>query len=283
MAQLKPPFAYFGAKQTIAERIVALLPDHLHYVEPFCGSLAVLLAKPPTRHETINDLDASIMTFWQVLRDQPDALVRAMRLTPHGRAEYVACVRAGPTDDPIETARRVWVRLAQGRGGQLRRTTGWRYFIDPHGSNTSMPNYLEAYRDRAEAAAERLMSVSLECRPGLELIAEYGQHPDVLLYVDPPYLGSTRNWGNQYRYELRSDGEHRELADALHAARAAVVLSGYPSDLYDLDLYAGWYRFEIPSRTSQGGTASSARTEVLWSNRPLGRDITLFDFAGEVA
>ena len=54
---LKPPFTYFGGKLTLAERIAALLPPHQHYVEPFAGSLAVLLAKPPSPMETVNDLD----------------------------------------------------------------------------------------------------------------------------------------------------------------------------------------------------------------------------------
>jgi DNA adenine methylase len=48
---------YFGSKATLAERIVALLPPHRSYVEPYAGSLAVLLAKPPTPMETVNDLD----------------------------------------------------------------------------------------------------------------------------------------------------------------------------------------------------------------------------------
>src|SRR5690606_32760652 len=104
----------------------------------------------------------------------------------------------------IEVARRVWVRLTQGRGAQLRRPTGWRHFKDPHGSSSiGMPGYLEAYRERLAPAAARLIGVSLEARPALEVIVSYGSHPDTLLYVDPPYLGSTRQWGNQYRHEMR--------------------------------------------------------------------------------
>lgn len=274
----RPPFVYFGGKQVLADRIAALLPAHLHYVEPFCGSLAVLLAKRPSRMETVNDLDREVMTFWRVLRERPEDLERATALTPHSRAEYLEALHAEPVADELETARRVWVRLTQGRAGQLRRTTGWRYFIAPRGSNRSMPGYLEAYRSRLAPCLDRLAQVSLECRPGLEVITEYGKDPETLLYVDPPYLGETRNWGNQYRHEMRDESSHRELADALRAARAAVVLSGYPSPLYD-ELYAGWDRVSMATRTTQGVT--SERTEVLWSNRPLGNQPALFDLASK--
>jgi DNA adenine methylase len=62
---------------------------------------------------------------------------------------------------------------------------------------------------------------------------------------------------------------HRELAEALNAARAVVVLSGYASDLYDRELYAGWDRHTLAANTGNG-QGDRARTEVLWSNRPIG-------------
>jgi DNA adenine methylase len=85
---VKPPFAYYGGKTTLAPIIANLLPQHEHYVEPFAGSLAVLLAKTPSRAETVNDLDGDLVTFWRVLRDRPDELERACALTPHSREEY---------------------------------------------------------------------------------------------------------------------------------------------------------------------------------------------------
>jgi len=274
---VKPPVPYFGSKQTLAPWIVSLLPAHEHYVEPFCGSLSVLLAKPPARMETVNDLDGGLMTFWRVLRDRPDELARACALTPHSRAEFEAAYGEGDLDD-LELARRVWVRLTQTRSGTLRRS-GWRHYVAPAGCSMSMPGYLEGYRDRLAPAAERLMRVSLECRPALELIASYGSRPGVLMYVDPPYLESTRGWGNNYRVEMKTEDEHRELAKALWDCSAAVVLSGYPSPLYD-ELYDGWYREQTGASTGNGRAGEQARVEVLWSNRPLGAQQTLdFDSA----
>jgi DNA adenine methylase len=257
-----PPIPYFGGKQALAPWIVSLLPDHGHYVEPYGGSLAVLLAKIPARMETVNDIDGELMTFWRVLRTRPIDLARVCALTPHSRAELLAAREA--STDELETARRVWVRLTQSPGRTLRKN-GWRRRVDPGGA--AIPRYLERYVERMPSAAERLKTVSLECAPALDLIATYGRNPRVLLYVDPPYLGDTRAPGSRYRREMRGAGEHRELAAALADCRAAVVLSGYHSPLYD-ELYAGWHTYE--RRTTTGNAVGDkSRIEVVWSNRPL--------------
>jgi DNA adenine methylase len=278
-----PPFTYYGGKQRLAPAIVSLLPPHGHYVEPFAGSLAVLLAKPRARMETVNDLDGDLVTFWRVLRDRHEDLAQHLALTPHARAEHAAAYDL-TVDDDLERARRVWVLLTQGRGATLRRT-GWRFYRDPVTSTYGMPDYLAAYVQRVPPAARRLAGVSLECRDALDVVADYGRHPDVLLYCDPPYLSTTRSSTN-YRTELATVEQHRALADALVGCRASVVLSGYESPLYD-ELYggAGWARVELSAWTGNGirngaTKVDGNRTEVLWANRPIGEP-TLFD-VGEV-
>src|SRR6185312_12837191 len=103
------------------------------------------------------------------------------------------------------------------------RRTGWRYYQDPRGSHSSMPDYIAAYCGRLAPAATRLAGVSLECKPALDIIREYGRHPDTLIYADPPYLGSTRTWGNNYAVEMRTEDEHEALAEALNECESAVV------------------------------------------------------------
>lgn len=269
MNTLAPPFPYFGGKQRIAQRIVDLLPDHEHYVEPYCGGLSVLAAKRPSKLETVNDLDGDVMHFWRILRDRPEDLARVCAMTPHSRAEYQLSRIRTDLDD-LERARRVWVALSQGRAGQLT-STGWRFYIDPDGTSMGMPGYLDAYVDRMAAMADRLHNVSLECKPALDVIRAYGANEQTLLYVDPPYLGTTRpGSASSYRQEMKGAAEHGELADVLHAAKAIVILSGYPSPEY-YDWYCDWYHVDIESWTGQGnqGTRDGARTEILWSNRPF--------------
>lgn len=265
---MKPPMTYFGGKIRIAPQIVDLMPAHGHYVEPYCGSLAVLLAKPQAPHETVNDLDKSLMTFWRVLRDQRDEFQELCELTPHSRAEHAASYETSDDLPDIEVARRVWVQLTQGRAG-VRRATGWRHYQDPSRSTGSMPDYLSGYLGRMAPAATRLRAVSLECRPALDVVADYGRHREVLLYVDPPYLGSTRQSGG-YVHEMKGDTDHADLIALLLACESAVMLSGYPNDLYESELVAGagWDRMEIATATGQGGEGQE-RTEVIWSNRAL--------------
>jgi DNA adenine methylase len=268
---LKPPFAYYGGKTTLAPKIAALLPEHDHYVEPFAGSLAVLLAKDPAKIETVNDLDGHLTTFWRVLRERPEDLERACALTPHSRLEFEDCKTfAG---DDLEIARRVWVVLTQGRRKSLEKSSAW---ITERKATIGLSRavYLEKYIQRFAPVAARLKTVGIEARDALEIISEYGAEPTVCIYADPPYLGSVRHSG--YRLEMLGDDLHVRLAAALAECKAAVVLSGYSSPLYE-DLYAGWHRLEMKAPTKLSGAA--APNEVLWSNVPLGTQME-FDLGG---
>ena len=256
---LMPPFAYYGGKTTLAPIIASLLPPHSHYVEPFAGSLAVLLAKVPSSAETVNDLDGDLVAFWRVLRDRPDDLGRLVAHTPHARAELAVAANLDEIDD-VERARRVWVRLTQSRSHSMQQSGWWRATR----SARDIPRSQFEFASRIEPAARRLRLVSLENRDALELIRDYGENPDACIYADPPYLGSTR--AANYRHELLEDDLHIRLADALNGCKSSVVLSGYDSPLY-ADLYAGWHRTELKAPTSLSGGA--AQTEVLWSNVPL--------------
>lgn len=256
---LRPPFRYFGGKTLLAPTIAELLPEHEHYVEPFAGSLAVLLAKKPSRQETVNDLDSDLVTFWRVLRDQTDDLERVAALTPHSRAELLEASDLDGIDD-LERARRIWVRLTQSRSHSMKQT-GWKYVrTTGYGARD-----LDTFVSRIGDVGARLRSVSLESRDALEVVRDYGSEPTCCLYVDPPYLGSTR--ATNYRVEMLADDAHQSLADALNQCKASIVLSGYDSPLY-AELFAGWHRVDLAGATTLSGDTD--RIEVLWSNRQLG-------------
>lgn len=269
---MKPLVPYHGGKGRLADWIADLLPPHRVYVEPFAGSAAVLLAKPRSTHEILNDVDGNVVNFYRVLREQPEGLERVCRLTPYARDEFLAADLHDDAIDDLERARRWWVRTNQSFAHTGTDATGWSTSI-MRGSNNarSVLNRI----DRFVVAAERLATVTIENRDALELISEYSV-PDGVIYADPPYLLSTRSAmtrrpGGDYSHEFAAEDDHRALATALHASSSTVLLSGYHSPLYD-DLYGAWPRIErrVLRRSSNGRSAIQAHAiEVIWTNRPL--------------
>lgn len=72
---LKSPFPYFGGKRRVAPMVWERFGDVPNMVEPFCGSLAVLLGRPSEpRIETVNDIDALISNFWRSCQADPEAV-----------------------------------------------------------------------------------------------------------------------------------------------------------------------------------------------------------------
>ena len=272
---LKPPFEYYGGKAHLAPKIAALLPPHDHYVEPFAGGLSVLLAKEPSQAETVNDLDGDLVTFWRVLRDQPEELERVCSLTPHSVDEFVSANERTTASD-LEVARRVFVVLTQGREHSLkpRDAGGWRRSLKTS-ARTPMPRVLSAQAERISAIAERMAGVSIENDDALNIIRRYGREPSVCIYADPPYLGETRGMGGGYGIDQKEEEFHREFAAACKEAKSSVVISGYDSALY-AELFAGWERMDMTTRPTQ---SRDRKMEVLWSNRPFAAQ-TAFDFGG---
>src|ERR1700740_1699849 len=115
--RLTQPLKWHGGKHYLARRIVALMPPHLHYVEPYAGGLAVLLARDPEDprlwldphrgvSEVGNDLDGRLTNFWRGLRDQElfPQFVRAVQAMPFARGEWEAAAQHDHGCDPVEDA-----------------------------------------------------------------------------------------------------------------------------------------------------------------------------------
>ncbi len=101
---LTAPFPYFGGKRRIAERVWRALGNVDHYVEPFCGSAAVLLARPDKPHrETINDADGMVCNFWRAVKHGPDGVWQhadwpVIEIDMHARNEWLIGQRESMTE-----------------------------------------------------------------------------------------------------------------------------------------------------------------------------------------
>lgn len=158
---MRTPLTYYGGKQRMAAEIVAMMPQHYSYLEPFAGGAAVLFAKPPAPRETLNDADGQIMRFWRALRERPEELAAAVAATPYGRAEWEAS-RDGEADDDVEAARRLLVNVDQ---SYARTRESW---SPPATLRTQrgrwQPGTWSSLPERLLTAAQRLRGVCLACR-----------------------------------------------------------------------------------------------------------------------
>jgi DNA adenine methylase len=251
----RPALRYFGGKWRLAPWILAHFPPHDRYVEPFGGAASVLLRKPPARLDVYNDLDRDVVAFFRTLRDHPNALIARIRLTPYSRAEFDdAAVRTG---DPVEDARRFFVRSWQSRSGAGSAAPGgWR-------RDTRRPQGTHAWDNQAHLwdVVHRLRQVQIECDDALTILARYDT-PQTLFYLDPPYVLETRarhRTTAHYAHDY-TDADHRRLAEVLAGIAGMAVLSGYDSDLYR-ELYPDWRRVSWPHARTNGRRRPA---EALW-------------------
>ena len=116
---------YPGAKWGMAAEIVALMPPHRSYLEPFFGSGAVLFNKPPSAIETVNDIDGDITNFFKVLREQPERLAQAIVLTPYSRDVFNDAHKNRGTEE-FDRAYRFAIRSKMGHGFKTYGKTGFK-------------------------------------------------------------------------------------------------------------------------------------------------------------
>ncbi|MFV0351209.1 MAG: DNA adenine methylase [Oscillospiraceae bacterium] len=257
MQKTKPVLKYPGAKQGISDWIISHFPPHRVYVEPYLGSAAVLLNKGHVPIETVNDINDDVVNLFRTIRQQPEALAKAVYSTPYARAEYNAAFATGAETD-IERARIFLIKSWQSHGHrQLHYNVGWKRDISREAAYAA--RYWADLPGRICDTAERLRGVQIESIDALELIKAYNAK-DVLIYADPPYLLSTRSQKKHYRHEM-TDADHAELLQVLRQHKGFVVLSGYDNDLYNSCLQ-DWHTDTIPTRASN----AQPRIEKIWMN-----------------
>lgn len=263
------PIAWYGGKHYMARWIIEQMPVHRVYVEPFGGMAGVLLKKEPSEIEVFNDLDGRVINFFRVIRDREslDELKRRCELTPYSREEFHDLCE---TPEPTEAIDRAWwffVRCRQARGGiGLARLTPNAWATSTR-SRRQMPEPISKYLsalDGLAAVADRFRQVVIENLPAVELIPKF-DGPETLFYCDPPYPARTRSGGKAEAYRMEmTDRDHENLLDCLRHCRGRVLISSYPSPIYEERL-KDWVRVEKETHV-QFSNSGQARTEILWKN-----------------
>lgn len=262
-----PLIRYHGGKFRLADWVIKHFPKHTCYTEAFGGAAGVLLQKPRAYAEVYNDLDGEIVNLFRVLRneDSRNKLIEQLIFTPYSRDDFQEAWEAWEAcDDSIEKARRLIIRAQMGFGsaGASKGITGFR--IDTKRAYGTAQSLWVTYPNHLAIVGQRLSGVLIENRPAIQVLQDHDDS-ETLHYVDPPYVHDTRysgaKTGRVYRHEM-SDQDHEELLKVLLELEGKVIVSGYPSEIYN-DFLAKWKRVDTSARISSG-RGTDTRTECLW-------------------
>lgn len=263
---LRPVFKCHGGKNYLKQHIIDNFPpdyQRLVYIEPYSGAGSVILNKRPGAAETLNDIHPGIVAIFSVVKDGPVDFMRRLEALTYSSETFTAALQraASSTLSGIDLAVNEYTLRRMSRGG-LKRDFAWSDRL--RGGQPGDVNAWQTAIAQIPALSDRLRGVRITSRDGLELLKE-SDDENVLAYLDPPYLHSTRAAEKAYDFEM-GEADHVRLCEALIIFKGKAIISGYDSPLYN-KLLAGWNRVgqEIANHSSQS-SAKSRKIEWLWRN-----------------
>lgn len=254
---------WFGAKRTLSSRIVSQLGPHRAYWEPFCGSMAVLLAKPVATMETVNDLHGDLVNLARTVQGEETAVELYARLNRTFMSEEVFKEQAamwkaegrrpaGEAPD-VDRAFRFFLCSWMGMNGVAGTQSYNQGFCARYTKNGG--HAAKRFHSAVESIPwwhERLRTVTILNRDGFDLLERIEDAAGVVIYCDPPYLAK----GAKYVHDFTSD-DHKRLARLLDRfQKTRVVVSYYEHPELD-SLYPEWKR--IPCETAKALVNSGKR------------------------
>lgn len=262
--RLVQPLKWHGGKHYLASKIIDLMPKHVHYVEPFFGGGSVLLKKSPEGiSEVVNDLHSELTTFWRVLQDGRKfaKFRRIIEAMPFSQVEWNDA--HAPAENPVRQAVNFFVRCRQSRAGKLDCFATLSRNRTRRQMNEQASSWMSAIEGLADVA-DRLKRVVILDDDALNVIRSQ-DGPNTLFYLDPPYLHQTRVTKSDYDHEMSTD-QHVALLDTINRCSGKVLLSGYPSKLYQSKLRNWNYEdIEIDNKASSA-KQKPIMTERIWMN-----------------
>lgn len=246
--KIKAIVPWFGAKRKLAPQIVEIMGPHRVYWEPFCGSMAVLMLKPPCEMETVNDLHGDLINLARVIQDKDlgfklyEKLSRTLYVEQLWRESKERGISGETNGQPdIDRAYDYFVVSWMGLNGV---------------SGTARCNYQFALRwcrgggqgarrwrsvvESMPAWHKRLANVVIVQRDAFEILENIKDKRDTVIYCDPPYFDKSDKYVHDFTAE-----QHEQLAQSLRRFSKGRVLVSYYDDPRLKVLYEGFNRIEF--------------------------------------
>ena len=291
---LTAPFPYFGGKSLACAQVWAAFGEVKNYVEPFCGSAAMLLGAPDGRRvETINDADGFVANFWRAVSKDNAAVAEALDW---------------PVNEADLFARHIWlVQQSEGLLARLHadpdyydaRIAGWWAWgacswigrgwcsgkgpwtvVDGEvvrnagpGVNRKLPHLGDAgrgafIRDWLARLGERLRDVRVACGDWKRVLTDSVtvRHGTTAVFLDPPYTKGAMDYAaggvggalaTEVRDWCRANGDNKKMR---------IVLCGHAGE-HDELLSRGWNTRKWKARKGyarRSEAVENSASETLW-------------------
>lgn len=261
---MNSPIKYYGGKSYMTDILKKYFPSSYDiYIEGFGGGASLLFSKDPNGIEIYNDLGENVYSLFRVIssKEMHKKLKERLDLTYYSaqlRDEYRELLKRDDISMEDRAYYYIYVNRTSfnGVGGFSTTMTVRRNM------SKSTSDYLSMI-DGLPEVHNRLSRVIIEHRDIFDLIDKYDEE-NVFMYLDPPYVKSTRLSSTEYEVEM-SDDEHIKFVDRLLRCKCKVLVSGYDHPIYD-NLLSKFTKIKFKSPNSQSGA-----TETIWMNyKPIG-------------
>jgi DNA adenine methylase len=294
---LKAPFPYFGGKSSVADIVWRHFGNPKMYVEPFCGSAAILLARPgvpPFRNEIINDFDGNVANFWRAMKYDPDGVADVAdwpinHIDLMARKRYVLkeydAMREKLIADPEYCDPKIagyWAWILSNEIGTPFSSINQIPLIEHPTGICSIKNVFE----HLKKLQKRLDRVKVICGDWMQVMGGNWRtaNGDCAVFLDPPYAPETGRSNNIYRSDdltvakdvldwCKENGDNRLYK---------IALCGYDGEHNELE-DMGW---TVHAWKANGGFANQGRDnsrgkenkfkERVWFSPFCNRELTLF-------
>lgn len=215
---VSPPAAYIGGKRQLAQRLSALIEQipHRRYAEPFVGMGGVFFRRQLVpRHEVINDRSGDVATLFRILQRHYPQFMEVMKFQLTSRREFERLALCDPqTLTDLERAARFLYLQRLSYGGKV---SGRSFGVDATGPARFNLTRLAPV---LEEVHERLAGVVIENLDWRDFIHRYDDEA-ALFYLDPPYYGNERDYGEG----VFSREDFTEMADELARLKGRFIMS----------------------------------------------------------
>ena len=266
---LNSPFKWVGGKSRLRKFIIPMIPPHTCYVEPFAGAAWVLFGKPKSDVEVLNDIDQELITFFRVVREQPEELIASFEWELASRAEFKRLASLNPLAlNDVQRAHRFYYLIMAGWGGEALYPR-FQTSTQDGGHGNRLIGALKTLKNRLLPIHERLRTVLIENLDWHECMERYDS-PSTVLYLDPPYLGN----GVNYKFNMRGEEDHRILADQLRVSKGLWILSAYDST----EIRALFEEYHFTPIKSSSGMKTSQVEQKRGNKRTINQEVLITNF-----